>query len=68
MSVQNGERESTYTAFVKPFESTRSSLTVLRYSEVEQVLKFIFDKNSTLRDKSTLLFLKFTKECTLLVF
>ncbi|KAJ6644321.1 Glucose dehydrogenase [FAD, quinone] [Pseudolycoriella hygida] len=38
MSLKNGERESTYTAFVKPYQNSRSRLTVLTYSEVEEVL------------------------------
>lgn len=38
MSMKNGERESTYTAFVKPYQNSRNRLTVLTYSEVEQVL------------------------------
>lgn len=36
--MKNGERESTYTAFVKPFQNKRKRLTVLTYSEVEQVI------------------------------
>lgn len=42
MSMKNGERESTYTAFVKPFRNTRHRLTVLTYSEVEQVIDILF--------------------------
>lgn len=38
MSMKNGERESTYTAFIKPFQNSRRRLTVLTYSEVEQVI------------------------------
>lgn len=38
MSMKNGERESTYTAFIKPIQNSRSKLTVLTYSEVEQVI------------------------------
>ncbi|KAG4075742.1 hypothetical protein HA402_003568 [Bradysia odoriphaga] len=38
MSMKNGERESTYTAFVKPYRNSRNRLTVLTYSDVEQVL------------------------------
>lgn len=38
MSMKNGERESTYTAFVKPLRNKDSRLTVLTYSEVEQVI------------------------------
>lgn len=38
MSMKNGERESTYTAFVKPYQNSRNRLTVLTYSEVEQVI------------------------------
>lgn len=38
ISMKNGERDSTYTAYIKPIEENRKSLTVLKYSTVDKVL------------------------------
>ncbi|XP_035715549.1 choline dehydrogenase, mitochondrial-like [Folsomia candida] len=36
--MRNGERESSYTAYLKGIESSRSSLLILRYCEVDMIL------------------------------
>ncbi|KAJ6640130.1 Glucose dehydrogenase [FAD, quinone], partial [Pseudolycoriella hygida] len=38
ISMKNGERDSTYTAYIKPVEGNRKSLTVMKYSTVDKVL------------------------------
>ncbi|XP_037034227.1 oxygen-dependent choline dehydrogenase-like [Bradysia coprophila] len=37
-TIVNGQRQTAYKSFVKPFEDSRKTLTVLTYSDVEQVL------------------------------
>jgi len=36
--MSRGQRVSTYNSYVKPFESTRQNLTVIRYAYVNEVL------------------------------
>ncbi|KAG4079688.1 hypothetical protein HA402_009074 [Bradysia odoriphaga] len=38
IASRNGQRSSSYIEYVKPYEQTRSTLTVLRYSTVSEIL------------------------------
>jgi hypothetical protein len=40
-TIYNGERVSTYTSLIKPHESNREYLTVLRHSQVQKVFSLI---------------------------